>query len=83
MRPRDPTVVICAAWRASRTAARGAALPRYADTLLRGTSRSDLLLASRSGPLGRTERDPRTHGLLLYRCRGTPKLLGDLTCRGS
>jgi len=45
--------------------------------------RPGLLLASRSGPLRRTEGDPGAHGLLLYRSRGTPKLPSDLTCRGS
>jgi hypothetical protein len=42
----------------------------------------ELLLAPGSGPLGGTEGNPSSHGFLLYRSRGTPKLPGDLTGRG-
>src|SRR5215469_16050595 len=40
---------------------------------------NSLLLTARSGPLCRPEGDPGSHGFLLHRCRGPPKLLGDLS----
>jgi hypothetical protein len=46
-----------------------------------GRKDPDLLLASCCGPLRRPEGDPGAHRFLLYRRRGTPKLLRNLTCR--